>query len=1562
MTTETRKRIRAYKKALPELRERVVAVALLLAMSVSMLASASFAWLTISRNPEVSGATTTVAANGNLEIALATGNDKPDESKVGDSSAAEGQSVTAANVTWGNLINLSDPSYGLDNLTLRPAQLNKSSLLTSPLFGAVYTADGRVERLTSNFSYTSWVPAEGTTPGYFGMAQDLGVRAISSTKVQAHGYLGTYLSLKDAASSANAVAAGAYRDITSNEAWMTALANVMGIHMTATLNSEDQYVNAVVSPEDLEALITMYGELIETFKKEAQAMADLLNLELYAAYGGDTTKYQAWSKDSVLAATIASGNDYIAAKVPQADGTEKIVKISNFKTFINDYNMLVSDKVVLEEINSSGDRRWTAGGLKAVVNRLVNINQCKIQFSGENAKTVSDFLSGLSSNPLGALSYRNSECTATLTNGVLYNLDQRVGAGITVTKSNSNGKKGLLITAKMYVSTMNLGEQTATVYATIKTSATDPAEFTQDLRYAESLNTGAGADVGEMSAEDTYGLAIDLWVRTNAEESYLTLEGNVLTKSEEVDAKGKDSNGNEVQLYTVSRTTTDEASGTSITNTYDVYKIEDVTDNGDGTTTVNGTVWYRADTYSVFELQDGENPILKKNTITTVIGFEGENRVWNSNEDKINLSIDATTQGSGSCYVYYADTPEDQARSLELLKALNVAFVDVNGNLLATASMDTTSSYEESGRVIVPLVLNKEDSISLGDGENTQLAIAKLESNVPTRITAIVYLDGTLLTNENVLSASDIQGQLNIQFGSSSEMEPIRNETLELAERKVSASVNKTAFNYDTDTDLTTTVSVLVTGEQPKKVTAFFIRKINDAQGSREQLMTQFVLNEVTGAWECDYTFTAPGEYILRTVELDGQEYTLHTSDSAQLPSVTVKGFSIESLTCTQATGNNINIMTAASSGTVDMKLKFASNDRSKMPNTVQGRFLRDDGTAVNVNFTYNATTNEWVGSATFLVSGDYTLRYLVLNGEYTELPSNFWQSAAVTLGMRVAIYTDGNTSFKYLPSEMADNEKILVMYVRIMDNANKPMTGLQNAKLTYRMTTSSTRVMDTDLTWNASSGYYVGELKSLESGGAGVWKFGNVVVGGNTLTNATTSPTFTMIAPEPPSYAGITNKSNYQFSPEGKTFMQANLKYSSTATALAVIADKSGNLYEVQGTISGTDEATNVSTWHFEVPKNASGKQDGYWTMKEIRVWNYYTASGTWVGADIDADGKLVPDGERDEPMVIDMSGEGYTMKVVETFTARVYNSDGNNTVTYSGTFLETHSVNGVYFTLYDFENQPLENVKEAKLVYDYDGKTQENGGYTSSSVVPTNGYFTLTFAQDSTDKKNFYQEEAKEIVYAGSYIPVEFSFFVGGKSYSYKTGTPEMGGAPTFMVKSTAPSATITGISPTGSNPTKITWEMKDENGCSSDAPYFKAEDNKTSSYTAYAATVYAKATADNSTQHNGSFTRPTVTLTIAGVDSSSTVSLVLPAGSASAVTFSRTGNGTVTGTLGTTGSIKTWTTTYIFTHTLNAYYGHGTQTISTMTITRDGVTYTVTLANPLTITNPSSVNKTS
>ena len=162
--TETQRRIREYKKALPHMKERVIAVAILLAISVTMIASVSFAWVTLSQAPEVSSLATTISTNGNLEIALSDIDGlAPDESAVGDGLG----SILQTNLKWGNLINLSHESYGLDYLTLRPAVLNTSSLLDSPLYSVKYGSDGRVSDTISDFAYTNFEIREDDAKAFF---------------------------------------------------------------------------------------------------------------------------------------------------------------------------------------------------------------------------------------------------------------------------------------------------------------------------------------------------------------------------------------------------------------------------------------------------------------------------------------------------------------------------------------------------------------------------------------------------------------------------------------------------------------------------------------------------------------------------------------------------------------------------------------------------------------------------------------------------------------------------------------------------------------------------------------------------------------------------------------------------------------------------------------------------------------------------------------------------------------------------------------------------------------------------------------------------------------------------------------------------------------------------------------------------------------------------------------------------------------------------------------------------------------------------------------------------
>lgn len=133
------------------------AVCMLLVASI-MMVSSTYAWFTLSTAPEITGISTSVGANGNLEMALLNtqtfANTDQIKSAVGDSKDTAGKSVVTANVTWGNLVDLSDASYGASNFVLNPARLNIDNAgkvaTNSILMTAKYGTDGRVTELAAN--------------------------------------------------------------------------------------------------------------------------------------------------------------------------------------------------------------------------------------------------------------------------------------------------------------------------------------------------------------------------------------------------------------------------------------------------------------------------------------------------------------------------------------------------------------------------------------------------------------------------------------------------------------------------------------------------------------------------------------------------------------------------------------------------------------------------------------------------------------------------------------------------------------------------------------------------------------------------------------------------------------------------------------------------------------------------------------------------------------------------------------------------------------------------------------------------------------------------------------------------------------------------------------------------------------------------------------------------------------------------------------------------------------------------------------------------------------------
>ncbi len=159
------------------------AIAMLLVATI-MMVSSTYAWFTLSTAPEVTGITTSVGANGNLEMALlpTTGDASAISTAVGDST----KPLTERNTTWGNLVDLSDASYGLSSITLNPARLSLAAGTTekidttSILKTAKYGNDGRVVDISgTTLAAAGYVANQGFT--YDNTNPSYGVRAIGSS-------------------------------------------------------------------------------------------------------------------------------------------------------------------------------------------------------------------------------------------------------------------------------------------------------------------------------------------------------------------------------------------------------------------------------------------------------------------------------------------------------------------------------------------------------------------------------------------------------------------------------------------------------------------------------------------------------------------------------------------------------------------------------------------------------------------------------------------------------------------------------------------------------------------------------------------------------------------------------------------------------------------------------------------------------------------------------------------------------------------------------------------------------------------------------------------------------------------------------------------------------------------------------------------------------------------------------------------------------------------------------------------------------------------------------------
>lgn len=454
------------------------AICMLLVASI-MVVSSTYAWFTLSTAPEITGISTSVGANGNLEMALLNtatyGDTSLIKSAVGNSMDA-GTAVTEANVTWGNLVNLSDKSYGMTNITLMPAQLNvkEGKLETSPLATAQYGADGRVTEVSGTTVSATY---DGTSFKYVQDHQDYGVRAVGESS------------------------AITPRQIAFNAAKSGYLSAVAAAH-NATVSAVNSNQNAFI----LIAMDVLGGKsAAETEYTVAQMQA------MVAIANGIKTDFSTLTvalKNAIIAKAAASNIDDVSAAAVST-ALASVAKPSDLKT-------------ALDSINNVDD----IGSIKTVVGEI----------AAADAK-LDTAIAGLSTKITAGKEVPSNEISTEISNILGANIPHesvkekdtdRMPKEVYLT-----GGEGALATLAKYNGTFKLSELGAgmsTVYAgygklndtSKKWENTDAklASLTADIKNLTTKTAGAT----NTNITDFYGYIMDMAFRTNAATSNLQLQ------------------------------------------------------------------------------------------------------------------------------------------------------------------------------------------------------------------------------------------------------------------------------------------------------------------------------------------------------------------------------------------------------------------------------------------------------------------------------------------------------------------------------------------------------------------------------------------------------------------------------------------------------------------------------------------------------------------------------------------------------------------------------------------------------------------------------------------------------------------------------------------------------------------------------------------------------------------------------------------------------------------------------------------------------------------------------
>lgn len=706
------------KKTYLGLRKKLLSALAMLLVATILMVSSTYAWFVLSTAPEVTGIQTQVGANGSLEIALVNQESWNDLTKLdmGDIDESATENLGSANLTWGNLVNLSDTSYGLRNITLNPARLAISqngnnadgtaityTIAENLLKVPVYTEDGRVQRLDTASVVDYIYDGKGfTTDGY-------GVRAIGTASQMSQFQLGM-----NAARSSIANHRAAAKTKASNTLTATG-AGLADIVVQYALNGKTEGYTVT----DLQTIQTMAKGLLDALNEVESGVRAVFAGYITTADSGITGD----GYDKALA-FINDTNNPLSTLLTTYPGIANVIpNMSNYITTLEADRTTVKTAVTKCQTKIDDNRTYTWAEISEIVTPLVDVN--KMTLGDKTIDKVKDSVK----LPDGSIDF--GEAMKLVQGGVV--IKAPTGSGVLADIADYAGDYAASVSVEV-----TFQGKPVPANATVTTATTQNPVYLTAASNALS-NAHVSDATGSNSLTDFFGYAIDLAFRTNAEKANLLLQ-----------------TGPKQRIYDTSNNA-DTLGGGS----YMSFK----SDAG-----LSATKMVRLMSGIRVVFMDKNRNVLAIAALDTTLGkdlyhvfTEGEEKptgkyaYLNASKGEYQQSdlIDATT------YNGLPDKSSVQYKDGTLSAKLYIV----------SFSMTKSSVQPEDGSKV-----NYTGGITISTDRTENGTILALKPDEATIVTALVYLDGSVVNNSMVAAnaTQSMSGVLNLQFSSSAELIPMQ--------------------------------------------------------------------------------------------------------------------------------------------------------------------------------------------------------------------------------------------------------------------------------------------------------------------------------------------------------------------------------------------------------------------------------------------------------------------------------------------------------------------------------------------------------------------------------------------------------------------------------------------------------------------------------------------------------------------------------------------------------------------------------------------------------------------